>query len=31
MLKKLTIHDIQDVFTLFSMANKCARAMEGRA
>jgi hypothetical protein len=31
MLEKLTTHDIQDVSTLFSMADKCARAAEGRA
>jgi hypothetical protein len=31
MLEKLTTHDIQDVSTLFSMADKCARATEGRA
>jgi hypothetical protein len=30
MLEKLTTHDIQDVFTLFSLANMCAMAMEGR-
>jgi hypothetical protein len=31
MLEKLTTHDIQDVSTLFSLADKCARAAEGRA
>jgi hypothetical protein len=31
MLEKLTTHDIQDVFRLFSLADKCARATEGRA
>jgi hypothetical protein len=31
MLKKLTTHDIQDVAELFSLADKCARATEGRA
>jgi hypothetical protein len=31
MLEKLTMHDIQDVAELFSPANKCARAAEGRA
>jgi hypothetical protein len=31
MLKKLATHDIQDVSALFSMADKCARAVEGRA
>jgi hypothetical protein len=30
-LEKLTAHDIQDVSTLFSLADKCARATEGRA
>jgi hypothetical protein len=31
MLEKLTTHDIQDVSALFSLPDKCARAMEGRA
>jgi hypothetical protein len=31
MLEKLATHDIQDVSALFSLANKCARAAEGRA
>jgi hypothetical protein len=31
MLEKLATHDIQDVFVLFSLADKCARAAEGRA
>jgi hypothetical protein len=31
MLKKLTTHNIQDVAELFSLADKCARAAEGRA
>jgi hypothetical protein len=31
MLEKLTTHDIQDVTELFSLADKCARATEGRA
>jgi hypothetical protein len=30
-LEKLTTHDIQDVAKLFSLADKCARAIEGRA
>jgi hypothetical protein len=30
MLEKLVTHDIQDVSTLFSMADKCARTAEGR-
>jgi hypothetical protein len=30
MLKKLTTHDIQDVSALFSLADKCAKAAEGR-
>jgi hypothetical protein len=30
MLEKLITHDIQDLSTLFSMADKCARAAEGR-
>jgi hypothetical protein len=31
MLGKLTTHDIQDVSSLFSLADKCARATEGLA
>jgi hypothetical protein len=31
MLEKLATHDVQDVSALFSLANKCAKAMEGRA
>jgi hypothetical protein len=31
MLKKLTMHDMQDVAELFSLAFKCARVAEGRA
>jgi hypothetical protein len=31
MLKNLTTHDIQDVSTLFNLADKCARAAGGRA
>jgi hypothetical protein len=31
MLEKLTTHDIQDVMELFSLADKCARAVEGCA
>jgi hypothetical protein len=31
MLEKLTTHDIQDVSALFNLADKCARAVEGRA
>jgi hypothetical protein len=31
MLEKLTTHDIQDVVELFSLADKCARAIEGHA
>jgi hypothetical protein len=30
-LEKLTTHDIQDVVELFSLADKCARAVEGHA
>jgi bacterioferritin-associated ferredoxin len=30
-LKKLATHNIQDVFALFSLADKCAKAVEGRA
>jgi hypothetical protein len=29
--EKLATHDVQDVSTLFSLADKCARAAEGRA
>jgi hypothetical protein len=31
MLEKLATHDIQDVSALFSLADKCVRAAEGRA
>jgi hypothetical protein len=31
MLEKLATHNIQDVSTLFSLADKCARASKGRA
>jgi hypothetical protein len=31
MLKKLSTHDMQDVSELFSLEDKCARAVEGRA
>jgi hypothetical protein len=31
MLEKLATHDVQDVFMLFSLADKCARAMLGCA
>jgi hypothetical protein len=31
MLEKLATHDIQDVSALFSLADKCAKAVEGRA
>jgi hypothetical protein len=31
MLEKLTTHDVQDVSVLFSLADKCAKAVEGRA
>jgi hypothetical protein len=31
MLEKLATHDIQDIKELFSLADKCARAAEGRA
>jgi hypothetical protein len=30
MLEKLAMHDIKDVAELFSHADKCARATEGR-
>jgi hypothetical protein len=31
MLEKLATHDVDDVTTLFALADKCARATEGRA
>jgi hypothetical protein len=31
MLEKLATHDVQNVSELFSLADKCARATEGRA
>jgi hypothetical protein len=31
MLEKLAMHDVDDVTTLFALADKCARAAEGRA
>jgi hypothetical protein len=31
MLEKLATHDVETVITLFALANKCARAAEGRA
>jgi hypothetical protein len=31
MLEKLAIHDVETVPTLVALANKCARAAEGRA
>jgi hypothetical protein len=31
MLEKLATHDVETVTTLFTLANKCARAAEGRA
>jgi hypothetical protein len=31
MLEKLATHDIQDVFVLFSLVNKCTKAVEGCA
>jgi hypothetical protein len=31
MLEKLVMHNMQDVFELFSLADKCARVTEGRA
>ena len=31
MLKKLATHEVESVTTLFSLADKCARAAEGRA
>ena len=31
MLEKLATHDMETVSTLFTLADKCARAAEGRA
>ena len=31
MLEKMATHEVESVTTLFSLANKCARAAEGRA
>jgi hypothetical protein len=31
MLEKLVTHDVQDISVLFSLADKCTRAAEGRA
>ena len=31
MLEKLATHDVETVTTLFALADKCARAAEGRA
>jgi hypothetical protein len=31
MLEKLAMHDVETVTTLFTLADKCARAAEGRA
>jgi hypothetical protein len=31
MLEKLATHDVETVSTLFALADKCARAAEGRA
>jgi hypothetical protein len=31
MLEKLAMHDVETISTLFALANKCARAAEGRA
>jgi hypothetical protein len=31
MLEKLATHDVDDVTTLFALADKCARAAEGHA
>jgi hypothetical protein len=31
MLEKLVTHDVETVTTLFTLADKCARAVEGRA
>jgi hypothetical protein len=30
-LEKLAMHDVETVTTLFALADKCARAAEGRA
>jgi hypothetical protein len=31
MLEKLSTHDVQDVFDLFSVMDKCTRAANGHA
>jgi hypothetical protein len=31
MLEKLAMHDVETITTLFALADKCARAAEGRA
>jgi hypothetical protein len=31
MLKKLATHDVQDIFELFNLVDKCARAAERHA
>jgi hypothetical protein len=31
MLEKLATHDVDNITTLFALADKCARAAEGRA
>ena len=31
MLEKLATHEVENITTLFSLADKCARAAEGRA
>jgi hypothetical protein len=31
MLEKLATHDVHDVSELFSLVDKCAKAVEGRA
>ena len=31
MLEKLAVHQVESVTTLFALADKCARAAEGRA
>jgi hypothetical protein len=31
MLEKLATHDVETITTLFALADKCARAVEGRA
>jgi hypothetical protein len=31
MLEKLATHDVETITTLFALADKCARAAEGRA